>query len=277
MLSSTATVHRRQKHHWRTKRLISNTWPHNEASHSRFPFPVAFFLPGLAGSAGLAGFTGIFGLFNLLRLVWDALTDLEVVGGLGVSGLATFAGLPGDSATVLLATHISSNCFCNIDCCCSCSFCSSSTVSTIFSAEDWFKAEASSGLIALAGCAWSGASALPTKQSIIDCAALLALALLSLSRDLRRMVPAPSTAFQAAEATPEQTPSQAEETTPLHNWLNEEWELWLGWLRHSWCSQRCLSPLPWFQRCWFCHVAGTKIFLKQEPGLSTRPICRKVS
>ena len=84
MLSSTATVHRRQKHHWRTKRLISNTWPHNEASHSRFPFPVAFFLPGLAGSAGLAGFTGIFGLFNLRRLVWDALTGLEVVGGLGL-------------------------------------------------------------------------------------------------------------------------------------------------------------------------------------------------
>ena len=66
---------------------------------------MAFFLPDLAGSARLVGFTAtIFGLFNLRRLVWDVLTDLEVVGGLGAAGLHTFGDLPGDSATVCQAT-----------------------------------------------------------------------------------------------------------------------------------------------------------------------------
>lgn len=110
-----------------------------------------------------------------------------------------------------LALHMSKSCFCKRDCCCICSFCSSSMDNTSFCSPFW-----SLGSSAGMSTAFCGSSALPARQAIMPWAVCLT-ACLSFWQDFIKSPAVPSTAFHAAEATPEQTPSHAELTTPAQS------------------------------------------------------------
>ena len=172
----------------------------------------------------------------------------------GLSSVLVAAVVAAATSTACCFSCKAKSCFCRSSCC-------SCKLSTICSATDWFWFAFGVGTVSRGGCAGcSGLVLLPAKHFIMSAGPPFDAGIWAwvAERPCIKVLAAPWTAAQVADATPEHTPSKAEVTTPAQRWVREfsrgGWRYWLchdarsWWLEcHCWwagCHRRFCHPLP---------------------------------